>query len=66
MAIETKFSIGDEVCFEHLSSTMSGKIYAITPIIYSNSDVHIIYAIMCNGISIEKKESHLSKSNKNY
>ena len=66
MIIKTKFNIGDEVSFEHLSSTMSGRVYAITPIIYSNSDIHIIYEIMCNGISIEKKESHLSKPNKNY
>ena len=66
MKIETKYNIGDEVCFKHLNSTISGKIYAITPIIYSNSYVHIIYAIMCNGVSIEKKESHLFKPNKSY
>lgn len=65
MTIETKFNIGDEVWFKHLNSTNSGKIYAITPIIYSQNDVHIIYAIMCNGVSIEKFESHLFVPNKN-
>ena len=66
MKIETKYNIGDEVWFKHLNSTVNGKIYAITPIIYSNNDVHIIYEIMCNGVSIEKMESHLFTPNKNY
>ena len=62
MKFETKFNIGDNVWFDYLGKCYEGRIYAISPVVYSSNMVHIIYNIMFKMCPIERDENHVFRT----